>query len=531
MNPLLRPALLLALLLGLCASAHAQVVAPRFLPGQPMVVGDQVLMMWGPVPGAAQYAVFHNGREIARVASNQYLGVLPKEPGEHRFQVAAVTAVGVLGLPGEPGVIRVRHIGKPGGVIARASTATGSIDLIWNKVEGALIYNVYRSRPGQDRQLVASVQEETFKDAQVAGGEEYTYEITAKDLSGQEGPRSAAVGATLVAGMKQAEDRVVFRALPTTEVFSLTYRRPPSRTGHLPGHRAGPQPLGGGPEAAHHPQPGRQRRAALHLGPVPVRGHRVPADPPETGPRPGGKTYVSDAINGVLACLDPQGVLLWARGIPTPPVTQRELWEEFPEHMKSQLATPSSVLCREGELWITDQRFQLIYRLDYQGKVLGHITHYLQDGERLRLPGVGELFALEKTGATLLTFPLSHRAVAVDEGAKVVARFGGQVRGYMGGFVGIHGVSPWEEGKVLLTDPAVASLQVFDAASGRYLYHISGPEPRPDPVYAQRADLPLRKPNLAMRAGDGKLWVYDAATRRISVRRMSGVATPPLDGG
>jgi hypothetical protein len=102
MNPRLRLSFLIVLLLALAISAPAQVAAPQFLPGQPMVVGDQVLMMWAPVPGAAQYAVFHNGREVARVASNQYRGVLPKAAGEHQFHISGPCSAPTPYLPSGP---------------------------------------------------------------------------------------------------------------------------------------------------------------------------------------------------------------------------------------------------------------------------------------------------------------------------------------------------------------------------------------------------------------------------------------------
>lgn len=509
-----RTLLLLALLLGLTRPTGAQVAPPRFLPGQPMVVGEQILMLWGPVPGATQYAVFHNDQEIARVASNQYLGPLPQEPGEHRFQVAAISALGALSGRSEPGTVRVRRIGSPQDVIARPNTATNSIDVLWNRVEGAAIYNVYRSDVESLRQLVASVREETFKDAQVVTGRAYRYEVTARDLTGQEGPPSTPVNATLEADQQQLAQPVNFRALPTTEVFSLASLadRPLDHVTYL----------GSGPQGSIWLVTPKQGTLHSLDGNGELRFTWGPYIDPETGypfiPHklahgPDGNLYVSDALNGALACLDGNGTLVWVRNIPTPPANQIDLWRDFPPHLQTQLATPSAVLCRADEIWVTDQRFQLIYQLDYRGAVQGHLSHYRVEGERLRLPGVGELLALDAE-RTLLTFPLSHHAVTLDAEHAAGTAFGVQAKGYLGAFVGIHGVSWWATGQLLFTDPAVATLQVFDAASGRYLFHLSGPTPGPTP--------PI--PSVPTCPSTGRFWGCGTVTEDFG-------CTTPLSGG
>ena len=79
---------------------------PEFLPGQPLLAGSQVLLLWTPVPGATSYAVYHNGTREAVVGANQHLAAAPKDPGEHKYQVAAIDATGAEGERSAPGTAK-----------------------------------------------------------------------------------------------------------------------------------------------------------------------------------------------------------------------------------------------------------------------------------------------------------------------------------------------------------------------------------------------------------------------------------------
>ncbi|GAB4279754.1 MAG: hypothetical protein Kow0092_35500 [Deferrisomatales bacterium] len=522
----------LALWLGMCllaaSTAGAAPSAPRFLPGQPMVVGEQILLMWAPVPGATSYVVYQNGRPLGRVDGPRHMIPLPSEPGEYRYQISGVDARGDEGERSEPGFVKVRRLARPRNGIAYPDPASRTIGLVWDKVEGAVIYNVYRSSGSDPRRLLASVQDQLYKDGDVQPGVEYTYVITAKNLAGLESAPSEAISALWTPPQAPHQRKEpVFRALPTTPVLSVddVDGTPLDQVSHL----------AVGPEGRVWVVTPRSRQ--IHVldqtgNPVATFG---PYDFDKTGvaflPHKlafgrDGHLYVTDAINAILACIGPGGTFLWARGILPPPPSADEVWEEFPERMKSLPATPSSVLCLDDEIWVTEQRFQILYRFDYAGNFLGYLCAFTRDGEQVRFPGIGELAALPGN-RVLITFPLSHWAGVFDRELVLRQEIGADAKSFVGGFVGIHGAFPLPGSEVLLTDPAVGSLQVFDAASGEYRYHLSGPSPRRDPRYAQRADLPVRKPNMGVRDPTGQYWVYDAAARRLVVLRQSGQLSPP----
>jgi len=503
---------------------------PLFLPGQPMIAGKQVLAIWAPVPGATAYHVYRNGVRVERVTANQYLGPLPEEPGEYRYQIAALDAAGAEGDRGEPGFIRVRRLVPPKNLVARPEPASNAIGIVWDKAVGAVIYNVYRAREAEERRLIGSVQEESYKDADVQVGVTYKYSVAAKDLSGMESAPSETLTAKLDVAERKVQKKTTFRALPTVEDLSVEAVGvvPLAQVSHL---SLGPQDRIWviTPKTRQIHALDESGQPVATWGPYTFDTTGLAFIPQKLAFGRDGNAYVSDAINSVLACIDPAGNFLWARGILTPPPNLDEIWKDFPAHLKNLPPTPSSVLCLDQEVWVTDQRFQIVYRFDYKGNPLGYINGYEHKGTKVRFPGVGEMAEIGKD-RILFTFPISHWAAVLDRQFRLVAEIGLNARGFIGGFVGIHGVQTWPDDRVLLTDPGSRSIQVFDAKTGAYLFHLSGPEPRRDPGYDQRADLAVGKPNFATRDRAGRVWVYDAALKRITVLRPSGPITPPIEG-
>ena len=59
-------------------SASAALPAPNWLPGQPILAGNQIIAMWLPVPGAVKYNVYLDGNKIFESPGNQYMGLAPE---------------------------------------------------------------------------------------------------------------------------------------------------------------------------------------------------------------------------------------------------------------------------------------------------------------------------------------------------------------------------------------------------------------------------------------------------------------------
>ncbi|NIS75970.1 MAG: hypothetical protein GTO08_12020, partial [Deltaproteobacteria bacterium] len=84
----------------------------------------------------------------------------------------------------------------------------------------------------------------------------------------------------------------------------------------------------------------------------------------------------------------------------------------------------------------------------------------------------------------------------VDPDFRVLYEIGGDWRSSAGGFIGIHGVSSIPGEKILITDPGLGVLRVFDASDGEYLYDINVDR--------------LHRPNMAVWSNDEQVWVYES---------------------
>lgn len=513
----------------------AALPAPAFLPGQPMLAGNQVLLVWSPVVGAASYVVYRNGAREAAAPSTQLLAPAPTDPGEHRYHVTAVDADGREGEPSAPGVLRVRRLTPPQSLLARTNPSEGTIGLVWSQIEGAAFYNVYRARGDERPSLLASVREPSYIDGSPEGGVTYRYTVTARDTSGVETPPSPPTNATVerrTATPNQLSQaaKIVFRAQATTERLTLDKigQTRLDQVSYLGLDKSGSLWLVT-PKSRQIHQLDSDGNPLATFGPYTSADTGTDLIPQKLDFGPDGNLYVSDALNSTLNCLDRQGNLLWSRGIVTPPPTLTDVWKGYPEAMSSLPTTPSAVLCLPDELWVTDQRFPVVYRFDYAGNLLGLALTYetLDKKDKVRLSAVGEMVLVGKDRVAL-SFPLAHKVVVIDRGFRAVVEIGTVAKTHVGGFVGLHGLQALPEGRLLITDPAVASVQVFDTASGDYLYHLAGDVPRPDPRIRDRADLPLGKPNLAVRDKQGHFWLYSAAKKTLVVLEPKGQPTPPL---
>lgn len=181
-------ALAAVLLAATAGTALAALAAPNFMPGFPMVAGTQLIMMWTPVPGAAKYQIFQNGKPIADVTAFQYLGAVPSE-GSNTFNVAAVDASGAVGAMSKDFLYVVQKLEKPTGMVALPSEKR--VVIRWDAVKTAVIYDVQRAEKKEGPfALVASTQDLFFTDTGLKPGLTYVYRVSAKNVAGVESPPS-----------------------------------------------------------------------------------------------------------------------------------------------------------------------------------------------------------------------------------------------------------------------------------------------------------------------------------------------------
>ncbi len=145
----------------------AELPPPNFMPGFPMIAGPQLMIMWQPVPGAAKYKVFINGKEAAESVAFQAFLPAPEKAGSYEIQVQAVAADGAAGKLSDKKIVKIIKLEPPKGLTGRAME--NGYALRWDAAPGAMVYNVYRSlKPGADYAILASVQDTRHVDTTAA---------------------------------------------------------------------------------------------------------------------------------------------------------------------------------------------------------------------------------------------------------------------------------------------------------------------------------------------------------------------------
>ena len=158
--------------------------APTFMPGFPMQAGENVMLMWAPLPGAVKYKIYLDGKEIGEATSTTYTVPMPKKSEVFKYTVIGVDATGELGPVSKEGVI------SPNSVVREPDFKHQFVDdilkITWKKVPFAVTYDIYRSETKEsDLKLIASVDEEKYIDSEIKESEnldkDFFYKIVPKD--------------------------------------------------------------------------------------------------------------------------------------------------------------------------------------------------------------------------------------------------------------------------------------------------------------------------------------------------------------
>ncbi len=175
--------------IAFCASGPA---APKFVPTFPMIVEENVVIIWMPVPGAEKYKLYADGKLISDDATSPYELQKPKEEGEYKYVVSAVDKAGLEGAKSAEGVLNLIFLRPPReikyGFLHDISQRDEKypLRLIWEKVPGALEYVLYKavSEDGPYK-IIDSVKKNIFVDREVDQtkdvGKAFYYQIISID--------------------------------------------------------------------------------------------------------------------------------------------------------------------------------------------------------------------------------------------------------------------------------------------------------------------------------------------------------------
>jgi outer membrane protein assembly factor BamB len=175
-------------------ASAALAAAPMWMPGFPLRAGAAVIIMWTPVPGAAEYKLLKkmgtgDFKEVYKGPVNTYNDADAPASKTIEYKVLAVVG-GKDGDLSVPAVLKgVEPIKPP--VFTGAIPTADSITVRWSNPPGSMFFNLYRAeKKDGPYDLLGSFQQETYTDRKLAKGKPYFYRVTAIDRNNTESEKS-----------------------------------------------------------------------------------------------------------------------------------------------------------------------------------------------------------------------------------------------------------------------------------------------------------------------------------------------------
>ena len=512
-------ALLAASLFAAAAGpAAAALPAPNWMPGSPIMAGTQIVLLWMPVMNAVKYNIYLNGKKVAESVSIQHMMPSPEASGVYNIEIAAVDASGAEGAKSRPGVFKIVTVEPPDQLYVRG--AQNSIQVRWDSSKGAVIYNLYRSeKQGTEGELLASVQGDNYTDTKVVAGKVYFYRVTAKDLSGKESARSKPARGELLSVKTAEVVKIEIKVVPTKLVGEVSFfgKNKVESYGDL---KLGPDGFIYVVDAgqAHilkiNPDTLDVEKKIGSKGSEPGKFER----PLKMAFSSTGRIYVVDRGKNKVVVLDKDGVFQF--DFPFPKIDAKEVIDGVPPQFRSGTNSPGGIAVDDkGKVvYVTDTTYNTLYRFDLDGKFLGFLGHGGDPDKHLAAPGD---ILLGKDGEMYVTESLSHVIAVIDLKSGEIKRFiGKRAKGFIGGFIGITGMSFDGAGNLVASDSGVHSIQVFDGKTGDYLYHFGEEYGAVDPEMKERALLSVQMPVGAHVDGKNRLIFMRGDKKLVLVREI-----------
>ncbi len=505
----------------------------QFMPGFPIMAGETIMVMWLPVPGAVKYVLYMNDKKVAEGPAPPLQVPTPTEGGNYNLQIAAVDASGAEGPKSAPSTIKIVKLEPPKELEARYMG--GNVALRWKGTPAAVIYNVFRSEEkGKNYQLIVSTQMAQYVDSNPPKNKNYFYVVTSKDIAGKESAYSAEVAvSTKIEEAKVSAGQVTnaMKMIPTQHKTEYLFFG--SQTLMAPVDIVGVD--------------GKLFVANGATGVVTVIDEAsgdfikafggMSAEPADAkagaafgiGADRRGRIYLCAGSKVVVFNQEGNALKVINKILPTDEATieagKQSYRGRIPEVFYYDMAEAA-----DGSILVVDNGFGRVLVFDPDTFELKSSFGKYGTMKPLEFNHPG-FIGVNKAGDIWINDSMNRRGQVLkkDYTLKFIA---GEAKTFVGAFLGMGGISLDADGNWVITDPPMVSIQVFDAATGKYKHHLADVTMKVDESTGQRPSWNMTNPSgIWIDAPKKLLFITSPQTGEVLVRQILDTKGGEKEGG
>lgn len=522
--------LFVLLLLSFSATSFAGAVstAPQFMANFPMLAGDNVMMMWVPVPGAVKYKLYLNGKAIGEAPAPPFTTTAPSDPGTYRYTISGVDPAGEEGPASPEGILSIIKLEQPKGFSFRFLGEV--LNIRWDVVQDAVIYDVYKSEKKDGPfQLVTSTTETRYVDDKVVQSEQvgktFYYKLVSKDRFNKSSPDTEVNSVEVI----KIED------VKTVALKEITLKIRRSKLVTI-AKTMGTEEI----KSAYDSKFLNDKQTMMYadimgsvLAGIDKKGDRVRTFG-EKGPKPDqfdapfmftvdedDNVYLTDANKPRFFAYDGKGSLIYSADAHLS--NEKEVLDHWDLKTKFVRAMQAGVVAYGDKLYIVEKGAGVIHIFN---KSDGAYIDYFKNKEKNEInyfPGPGKMI-LDKTNKKLyISCSIARTVVVCDIETGAILYEIGVSRSFIGAFLGVSGFGFDDNGDIMISDSAMNTVQVFSKDNGEYMYHVGDVKAIADKSSKeQRAAVKnLNYPCDTGIDSEGKLWIYVGSVKGFMIRQFT----------
>ncbi len=458
------------------AAGTAWGAGPQWLPGFPLRAGENVLLMWLPVPGAQSYNVYRSdapgapAQKIASTSAPTHADPAPDTSKTLEYTIRAVVG-GKEGDPSPKGVIAGVVPLKTPKFAGFREQEPGKTSILWDAVPNAVFYNLYRSATKDgEYKLVTSVQEARYVVSGIKPGETAFFKVSAVNQSSVESPRSE----VLVVKIEVKKEVVAKAVIPlVVRPFKKAWTASGEKDNYLAGARdvaltkEGDFAVASGPDIQ---VIGADTEYRRRFGGAPRDRAMTWGSASGLGVAADGAVVVAYQYPAYIRIFEPDGALK----------AEAEVRPPDPKTTTSgRILTPipaDAEFAPDGTIWVSENANCQLIHYDASLKEIGRVSKPIGDKSRnakeeLVLPV--KLAIDPKSGKIFVAEGIESRVSIYSAQGKRLGSFGAMGSG-AGDFNAPSGMVVTPGGELLVGDGNLARIQAFDL-DGKYLASYQDP--------------------------------------------------------